>query len=155
MKKCKQLMGAAFDSMSMILQNRRQIDLKTRLNLYTVLVRPNFTYNMGAATYTQKQLDIIETQDRKQLRIVLGIFYPAHIHNDELHTRTNTRPLGIEIEHAPSDTYADYLTGPQRGRRWCSTSWGHISLTAKQHQKGERDGETVSTKLYRSSWRRT
>ena len=91
----KDLVKGAFESMSEVWSRRDAIDSKTRVLLYVVYIRPNFTYNIGAATYTKSQLEELEALDRRLLRRVIGIFYPAHIQNARLHEITNTVTLSL------------------------------------------------------------
>ena len=89
----KELVKGAFGSMADVWKSRDEIDTKTRVFLYKMFIRPNFTYNIGAATYTKSQLEELEALDRRQLRRVVGIFYPVHIQNEKLHEITNTMTL--------------------------------------------------------------
>ena len=73
------------------------VRLTTRIKLYNAFIPPILLYNIGASGLTQGQLHQLDTFHRKQLRILLRVFYPTHISNKQLYQQCQTAPLSIMI----------------------------------------------------------
>ena len=101
----KQLAIAAFKNMQTIFIRRQKISEERRLRLYNALVLPVLTYNCGTWALTEQQQKATDAFHRKQLRILLGIFYPEKISKKELYKRCNTEPLGHFITRQTWLTY--------------------------------------------------
>jgi len=89
--------SAAFNSMQRIWLKGLPISIETKVRLYNSCVKSRLLYNAGATTYTQIQLDKLDSFHRNHLRRLLGIQYPDHIGNREVYERTRTGPISAEI----------------------------------------------------------
>lgn len=95
----KQLTAAAFKNAKAMCTSTKISEPK-RLRIYNSMVKPVLTYNMGTWALTQAETNELEAFHRKQLKGVLGIYYPEVISNEDLYKRTGAEPLGLEMFHA-------------------------------------------------------
>ena len=79
------------------LQKSHTVSINTKVYLYNVFVRPHLLYNAGSCPYTQQRLDKLDSFHRRQLRRVLGVFYPEHISNAEVYKKANVQPISVTI----------------------------------------------------------
>ena len=97
LKRRKQLAANAMNKLKALWRRPDKISEKRRIRLYNAYVKPILTYNMSTWALNQKEVAELEAFHRKQLRSVLGIFYPNIISNEDLYKTTKTERLGIEI----------------------------------------------------------
>ncbi|NDF25896.1 MAG: hypothetical protein EB149_07955, partial [Thaumarchaeota archaeon] len=96
-KNRKQKAQTAFNAMNKIWLNKKNISIKTKVRLYNALVLPHILYNAATSTYRGVQKDQINSFHRKQLRRLIGVYFPKHISNKKLYEKTGTRPITIDI----------------------------------------------------------
>ncbi|KAF0728638.1 hypothetical protein Ae201684P_016449 [Aphanomyces euteiches] len=106
------LARSAFHRMWRLWFRRDLIAETTRLRLYNCYVLPVLTYNCGTWALTQSQLLTLESFHRRQLRALLGIFYPNHISNEALFTRCNCEPLRYTLIRARWTLFGHILRRP-------------------------------------------
>lgn len=70
---------------------------KTKVRLYNSCVRSRLLYNAGVSAYTRVQLDKFDAAHSRQLRTLLGIYYPERISNLELYELAESRPISVAI----------------------------------------------------------
>ncbi|RHY31560.1 hypothetical protein DYB32_003387 [Aphanomyces invadans] len=75
----KSLAKTAFSQKWKIWMRRELVSESNRARLYKVYVLPVLLYNCGTWALTPTQLDGLEAFHRRQLRLLLGIFYPHRI----------------------------------------------------------------------------
>ena len=63
--------------------------------LYNSFVLPVLTYNCASTTLTQSEWNSVDAFHRRQLRFILGIFYPNTISNARLYSITNSHPISV------------------------------------------------------------
>jgi hypothetical protein len=90
----------AFAGLYRIWCRKTDISIAAKLRLWRAIVRPHFLYNAAAATYLTKEVEALDSLQRKQLRILLGVRYPAHLSNEETHRRAEEPPISIQIVEA-------------------------------------------------------
>ena len=87
----------AFGDMLKIWAQDDTITEDTRLKLYNSCIKAILLYNTSSIALTTKELEAFEAFHRKQLKILLRIFYPEIITNKDLYERAKERPLRIDI----------------------------------------------------------
>ena len=83
--------------MTSIFIRRQKITEDRRMRLYNALILPILTYNCSTWALTDTETKSLNAFHRKQLRILLGIFYPDTISNNELYIRCNTTTISSMI----------------------------------------------------------
>jgi sorting nexin-29 len=91
------LATVAFANMQKIWTQDEAIEESTKLKLYNACIIPIIMYNLSSITLTSASLQRLNAFHRKQLRILLRVFYPEVIKNEELYRRTNQIPLSLQI----------------------------------------------------------
>ena len=61
---------------------------------------PFYTHSAESLVLKRTELDKLDAHHRKQLRRLIGVFYPEHIANEKVYEKTNTRPISVEIAKA-------------------------------------------------------
>jgi hypothetical protein len=89
----------AFGKMWKVWLNSKYIKLDTRIRLYNACIKPIMTYNMGASGATDSKLETMDRAHRRQLRQVLGVYYPNHISSKNLYAVCKVEKLSV----TPSD----------------------------------------------------
>jgi hypothetical protein len=85
----------AFRRLNNIWLRSTLISTSNRLRLFNAYIYPLYIYNLGAVAYTKAQLNKLDCLHRKQLRILLRVFWPNKIHNKQLYQRCRTAPISI------------------------------------------------------------
>ena len=96
----KQLATGKMVQMKKILKRKNVVRTEKKMKLYNALVKSVLTYNSctwGLTKGDEKNLDSFHC---RQLRQVIGVFFPHKIRNEELYKVTKTRPLTIDITRA-------------------------------------------------------
>ncbi len=93
----KHLAQLALKKLTKLLMNRGKISEQLLLRLYNAYVRPVLMYNCGTWGLLESAMTKLETFHRRQLRRVLGIFWPQKISNDDLYRRCGCRPLRFDV----------------------------------------------------------
>jgi hypothetical protein len=131
----KGLAAAAMRKLYLLWPRRVIVTERRRLRLYNAFVLPTLTYNLAVQAPTQAVSDSLDAFHRRQLRHVLGAWWPDNvISNDQLYARTGARPLSEMarcarwrfLGHAlrlPADTPANqameaYFRAREHLRRW-------------------------------------
>ena len=83
-----------------LLKSRKIVNIKKKMKLYNAMVKSVLTYNSCTWGLTKTDEKNLNSFHRKQLRQVLGIYYPEKISNEKLYKVTQTRPLTIDITKA-------------------------------------------------------
>ena len=89
----KQQATIAFRKMTTLWFRRSHVNESRRIRLYQAYVLPTLTYNIGTWGLTKREFNSFDTFHCKQLRFLLGIFYPDHISNKALYEHTHSRPI--------------------------------------------------------------
>ena len=99
-KRRKNLATGKMVKMKKILKSRKIKNVPKKMKLYNAMVKSVLTYNSctwGLAKEDEKNLDSFH---RKQLRQVIGVYYPNKITNRKVYEVTKSRPLTIDITKA-------------------------------------------------------
>jgi hypothetical protein len=135
LKRRKQLAANAMNKMKALWIRTDKISEKRRIRLYNAYVKPILTYNMCTWALNQKEIAELEAFHRKQLRSVLGIFYPNIISNEDLYKTTNTERLGIEIAISRWKMFGHVLRMPNKTPAKQANA---LVLHRKQKRRNER-----------------
>lgn len=87
------LAAMAFKQHTKLWMRRHLLSLSTRIRIYKAYVLPTLIYNIGALALSQKTADKLDAFHKRQLRHVMGIFWPDQISSVELYKRTNSVPI--------------------------------------------------------------
>ena len=87
----------AFGTLWKVWLNKPHITLHTKLRMYNATIKPVLTYNLSCLAVPDYQLQLLNSAPRKQLRKLLGIFYPRTISNARLYKVTQSQPLQVDI----------------------------------------------------------
>ena len=112
-EKRKAKAAIAFNGMWQLWKNSVPVSVEKKMKIYNGLVMPFYIHSAGSLVLKRTELDKLDAHHRKQLRRLLGVFYPEHISNEKVYEKTRTRPISVEIAKA----------------RW--TLMGHILRRAK------------------------
>jgi exonuclease III len=107
--------ATAFAGLYRIWLRKSDISIAVKLKLWRAVVRPHFLYNAAATTYLTKEVDSLDSLQRRQLRIVLGVRYPAHMSNEEVYRRSEELPISQQIVEARW-TFLGHLLRRERHR---------------------------------------
>ena len=99
-KRRKNLSTGKLVKMKKVLKSKKVANIKKKIKLYNAMVKSVLTYNSCTWGLTKTDEKNLDSFHRKQLRQVLGIFYPERISNEKVYETTNTRPLTIDITKA-------------------------------------------------------
>ena len=83
--------------MKKILKRKNVVRTEKKMKLYNSLVKSVLTYNACTWGLTKQDEKNLDSFHRKQLRQVIGVYYPHRIGNIELYRVTGARPLTIDI----------------------------------------------------------
>lgn len=89
------LAAAAFKQHTKLWMRRAHVTEKTRVRIYNAFVLPVLTYNLGALALCKAMENRMDAFHRRQLRHVLGVFWPEIISNEALYRRTQTCPISL------------------------------------------------------------
>jgi hypothetical protein len=81
--------------MTRIWLNRWRVKVKTKIRLYNACVKSILLENIAAVAVTEKKMETLSAFHRRQLRFLLGVFYPRIITNEELYRITGTYDIRI------------------------------------------------------------
>ena len=87
----------AFHDMTRIWLNRWRVKVKTKIRLYNACVKSILLENIAAVAVTEKNMETLSAFHRRQLRFLLGVFYPRIITNEELYRITGTYDIRIDV----------------------------------------------------------
>ena len=90
-----QLASGAFRQHLKLWGSRAIIRLSTRIRMYKSLVLPVILYNIGAMGLTEAMEQKLDVFHRRQLRSVLGVFWPDKISNVMLYKKMQSKPLSV------------------------------------------------------------
>jgi hypothetical protein len=93
----KGLAAAAFKKAEVLWSRARFVSEQRRLRIYNACVKPILTYNMGTWALSKNDTSKLDAFHRSQLRRIIGVRYPDHIHNDDLYARTRAKPISKEM----------------------------------------------------------
>jgi len=87
MRRRKQLASIAFHDLKRIWSRKKnnKIGVARRLRLYNAYIMPVLTYNSCTWALTRSEIDELDAFRRKQLRTVIGVYYPRRISNAALY----------------------------------------------------------------------
>ena len=108
----KQQATIAFRKMMTLWFRRQHVSESRRIRLYKAYVLPTLTYNMGTWGLTKGEFTSLDIFHRKQLRFLLGIFYPDHISNKALYKRTHSEPISTMALYARWKLFGHILRLP-------------------------------------------
>lgn len=96
MQRRKQLASAAFGKLRDLWSGKNnKISVEKRIRLYNAYVTPILTYNASTWAINDTELEELEAFRRKQLRLVLGVYYSRKIATEKLYKTSNT----VELKH--------------------------------------------------------
>ena len=75
------------------------------------MVEPHFTYCGGAIVLKKTEMEKLDAMHCKQLRCVLGVFYPAHLSNVEVYSQAGTLPVSVKCVAARLSLMGHVLRG--------------------------------------------
>ena len=96
----KALSNVALNKLFNIWIRKDKIKLKTRIRLYKTLVKSVLIYNCGTWGVTQAEEERLNAFHRKQLKRIMGIFYPTKISNKALYKKAGEKPLSDTMRRA-------------------------------------------------------
>ena len=102
--------AAAFNALCRVWKQSK-LPRAMKLKLYKGMVEPHFTYCGGAMALKKAEMDKLDALHRKQLRYVLGVFYPAHMSNVEVYTQASTVPVSVKCVAARVSLMGHVLRG--------------------------------------------
>ena len=76
------------------------VRIEKKMKLFNVLVKSVLRYNSCTWGLTKDDEKNLDSFHRRQLRQVLGVFYPHKIRNNEHYKATRARPISIDITKA-------------------------------------------------------
>ena len=95
-----QLASAAFGKLYKLWIRRTHVSLARRMRLYNAFVLPHLVYNAGTQGLSHDDENKLDCFHRRQLRRVLGVFFPDVITNVQLYTQTKSVPLSSLFRNA-------------------------------------------------------
>ena len=114
LKRRKQLATVAFKNLQAVWVRKNRIIKEDKiLSLYNSLVLPILTYNCSTWSLTKQQTLHLDSFHRKQLRRLLGIYWPNTISNQDLYTKCNCRPISESLPKKRSQLLGHILRRPQ------------------------------------------
>ena len=108
----KQQAATAFRRMMALWFRRTQVSENRRIRLYKAYVLPVLTYNIGTWGITQSEANRLDAFHRKQLRFLIGVFYPDHITNSALYNRCRSEPISTIARQARWQLFGHILRLP-------------------------------------------
>jgi hypothetical protein len=99
-KRRKNLATGKLVQMKKVLKSKKITKISKKMKLYNAKVKSVLMYNSCTWGLTQADEKKLNSFHRKQLRQVLGIYYPHRISNEKTYELTKTRPLTIDITKA-------------------------------------------------------
>ena len=93
----KTLAFQAFGRMFSLWNRTEIVSESTRLRIYNAFVKPVLMYNTETLALNKADKTSLDVFHRKQLRILLGIFWPDRISNENLYARCECGPISLEI----------------------------------------------------------
>ena len=93
----KYLSNAALHKLTTVWIREDKIKVETKLKLYRTLIKSILLYNCGTWALTKTQMEKLNAFHRQQLRKILNIKYPKIISNKTLYTKTNERPISLDV----------------------------------------------------------
>ena len=100
MKWRRNLATGAMNKMEEILKRHRTVNIKKRLKIYRSLVKSVLLYNCGTWGMSSKDVKVMNSFHRKQLRRVLGVKYPTTMRNQAVYEQSKSKPSSVEITQA-------------------------------------------------------
>ena len=100
--------AAAFQALTRVWKQSK-LPRAMKVKLYKSMVEPHFTYCGGAIALTKTEK--LDAMHRKQLRCVLGVFYPAHLSNVEVYNQAGTIPVSVKCVAARLSLMGHVLRG--------------------------------------------
>ena len=82
------------------IHERKKLKISKKVRVYNSYVKPVLTYNSSAWAVNKNIEAKLDAFHRKQLKRVIGIFYPNRISNKEIYKKTNSILLSVEIAGA-------------------------------------------------------
>ena len=96
----KQLAQTAMSKLWKIYKKGKKLKISKKVRVYDSYVKPVLTYNSSAWAVNKNIEAKVDAFHRKQIKRVIGIYYPNRISNKELYKKTNIIPLSVEITGA-------------------------------------------------------
>ena len=100
MQKRKTLAMTAMNKMNKIWIRGKKVDIKRRLKLYNILVKPVLTYNASTWGMTKAEAESMDAFHRKQLRRIWNINWKDKMRNENLYRISEARPITQDITAA-------------------------------------------------------
>jgi hypothetical protein len=108
--------AAAFQALTRVWKQSK-LPRAMKVKLYKSMVEPHFTYCGGAIALRKTEMEKLDALHRKQLRYVLGVFYPAHLSNVEVYSQAGTTPVSVKCVAARLLLMGHVLRGAADGDR--------------------------------------
>jgi len=113
MERRMSLASAQFKLLTKLWDKSSKTTIETRMRVYNAFILPILLYNSNTWGATDAQIHKLETFHRRQLRIVLGIFYPYTISNEELYIRCKASPIGSILKESRWRLFGHVLRLPE------------------------------------------
>ena len=99
MERRMSLASAQFKQLTKLWEKSSKTAVETRMRVYNSFILPSLLYNSNTWGVTDAAIHKLETFHRRQLRTVLGIFYPFTVTNKQICMRfEKQRRLDIDVE---------------------------------------------------------
>ena len=112
---------AAFQALSRVWRQSK-LPRAMKVKLYRGMIEPHFTYCGGAIALKKTEMEKLDSLHRKQLRYVLGVFYPAHLSNIEVYNQAGTLPVSVKCVAARMSLMGHVLRGSAESDRVAYTA---------------------------------
>ena len=68
-----------------------------RVHMYKACVEPHLLYNIAPVPVTAAGAEELDREQRRLMRVALGIYYPNRIGNYAIYARMNSRPVSVIV----------------------------------------------------------
>jgi len=84
---------------------------KLRVRLYRACVEPHLLYNTATIPATDREIEALNKEHRRGLRIAIAVFYPSTIGNLALYDRTKTESITVRATKMRWELFGKILRG--------------------------------------------
>jgi len=88
---------SAFSALQRLWLRGLRLSVGRKMKIYNAAVHCIYLYNAAATTYTQRELDRLDSSHRTHLRRILSVYYPQHISNIKTYERAQARPISVDV----------------------------------------------------------
>jgi hypothetical protein len=84
---------------------------RLRVRLYRARVEPHLLYSTATVPATDREIEALNKEHRRGLRIAIAVFYPSTIGNLALYERTETEPITVRATKMRWELFGKILRG--------------------------------------------